>query len=76
VHTVRRLENPQSAEGAEKISSLKQSANHGQTKMQNRRGFCYQVDKGVPKDEAKAVWWYQLAAGRNHAGVQYRLGQR
>ena len=37
-------------------------------------GYCYGKGVGVPKDEAKAVQLYRLAADQGHASAQYSLG--
>lgn len=41
---------------------------------QSNLGFCYQYGKGVAKDFAEAVKWYQLAADHGEAGAQTNLG--
>ena len=34
----------------------------------------YATGRGVPKDDAKAVKWYRLAADQGYARAQYNLG--
>jgi len=36
-------------------------------------GYCYFYGQGVPKDEAKAVYWYRRAAKAGDNKAQYNL---
>jgi TPR repeat protein len=36
--------------------------------------MCYAKGEGVPKDESKAVHWYEAAAAQGHDKAQYSLG--
>ena len=37
-------------------------------------GFMYRKGRGVPQNDASAVWWYRKAAGQGNAPAQFNLG--
>jgi TPR repeat protein len=43
-------------------------------RAQSNLGVMYHPGKGVPQDDAEAVWWYRLAAGQGDADAQNNLG--
>ena len=49
-------------------------AQNGIASAQNYLGIMYSRGNGVPKDYAKALKWYKLAAAQNHPGAQFNLG--
>lgn len=51
-----------------------QAAEMGLDSAQNAIGWCYKNEKGVMRDDQKAVYWYQKAADQHHALAQSRLG--
>ncbi len=53
---------------------LRKEAEAGNAQAQFNLGVMYGIGKGVPKDAAKKVEWYQKAAAQGHADAQYRLG--
>ncbi len=59
----------------EAIAKLKPAAEQGHKKAQYRMGRIYQKGYGVPKDHARAVYWYEKAAAQGHAKSQYRLAK-
>jgi len=54
--------------------TVAEKANDGDADAQYRLGFMYQTGRGVPEDDAEAIWWYRLAADQGHASAQYLLG--
>lgn len=46
----------------------------GYAVAQDRIGFCYDLARGVQKDEAQAVKYYRMVAEKEHAGAQTNLG--
>jgi TPR repeat protein len=49
-------------------------ADQGDTHPQALIGMMYYRGAGVPKDYAKAVYWWTKAAKKGHADAQYTLG--
>ena len=56
------------------IPELKELANKGDAKAQNKFGDCYYDGNGVPQNYAEAVKYYRLAADQGYAEAQYNLG--
>lgn len=54
--------------------SLRTAAAKGDPSAEFEVATRFAQGKGVPKDLAKAVYWYQRAASRGFAPAQYRLG--
>lgn len=54
--------------------SLRSAAAKGDPSAEFEVASRFAQGKGVPKDLAKAVYWYQRAASRGFAPAQYRLG--
>jgi TPR repeat protein len=63
-------------EGAERDELLKRAAGLGSRGAQRHLGAMYATGDWTagPKDLAKAVYWYRLAAERDHDDAQYNLG--
>jgi len=49
-------------------------AEQGDADAQANLGLMYDTGRGVPENDAKAVYWYRKAAEQGHAGVQNSLG--
>ena len=49
------------------IEQLRLAAEQGDASAQFNLGFMYATGEGVPKDDAKAVKWFRLAAEQGHA---------
>jgi TPR repeat protein len=49
-------------------------AEKGNAVAQTNVGLMFNDGLGVPQDEKKAVWWYQLAADKGYPRAQYYLG--
>ena len=49
-------------------------AEQGDADAQYNLGLMYDYGEGVPKDDAKAVYWYRKAAEQGHAKAQFNLG--
>jgi uncharacterized protein len=64
------------SEGAERDELLKKAAESGSRGAQRHLGAMYATGDWTagPKDLAKAVCWYRLAAERGHHDAQYNLG--
>jgi len=58
----------------EKLLEMKQKAEAGDATAQNDLGVMYYRGKGVPKDAAKAVEWYQKAVAQGNSPAQFNLG--
>ena len=52
----------------------RKAAEQGDAKSQYELGKCYEFGKGVEKDQAKAVEWYQKAAEKGDATGQLAIG--
>lgn len=63
---------PQSPET--KFAGMKQKAEAGDAKAQLGLARMYYNGDGTTKDDAKAVEWYQKAAGRGNAFAQFNIG--
>ncbi len=57
----------------EKFAQTKMDADAGNAQAQFNLGVMYVQGEGVPKDDAKAVKWYQKAAAQGHADAQFNL---
>ena len=55
--------------------SFQKAAEQGNAEASANLGFMYANGQGVPKDEAKAVYWYQKAAEQGNAWALYNLGE-
>jgi len=53
---------------------FKSLAEQGDARAQNNLGWMYANGKGVPEDNAKAVYWYRKAAEQGDARAQNNLG--
>ena len=61
---------------AEESFALEQNrAMDGNVEAQRALGMMYYNGKGVPQDAAKAMEWFQKAAGQGYAAAQYNLGE-
>lgn len=49
-------------------------AQQGNAVAQFNLGVMNDFGHGIPKDAAKAVYWYRLAAAQGHASAQFNLG--
>jgi TPR repeat protein len=56
------------------LAALTKNAEAGDAQAQLSLGVMYAKGKGVPKDAAKAVEWYQKAAAQGDASAQDNLG--
>ncbi len=56
------------------FEKIKIKAEQGDAQAQFRLGICYELGRGVPKDEAEAVKWCRKAADQGHAPAQCSLG--
>ena len=59
----------------ERFAKLQKDAEDGNAQAQFNLGLMYAKGKGVLKDTAKAVEWYQKAAAQGDAQAQFNLGQ-
>lgn len=66
------LEGKQTPE--DEISSLKVSAEKGDSAAQSRLGYRYNTGQGVPLNYEEAFKWYSKAAKQGDAGAQNNLG--
>ena len=55
------------------FATVQRAAEQGDAEAQSNLGFMYVKGQGVPKDEAKAVHWYEKAAEQGHAKAQKNL---
>ena len=60
---------------AESTEVLQADARQGMARAQRLLSTCYLRGRGVPKDEAIAFYWMQLAAQQNYATAQRSLGE-
>ena len=57
------------------LQLLQNAAERGHVQAQNRLAICYgKGHLGVPKDEKRAIIWYEKAAEQNYPAAQYNLG--
>ena len=56
------------------VTELRARAEAGVPGAQFNLGVMYAKGRGVPQDEAAAVYWYRLAAGQGLAEAQFNLG--
>ena len=49
-------------------------AEQGDVRAQSNLGLMYDLGKGVPEDDAKALYWYRKAAEQGNAPAQHNLG--
>jgi TPR repeat protein len=68
-----RAEQAASAE-ARKAAQLRTAAENGDARAQFDLGICYENGRGVAKDAAEAVNWFQRAAEQGCGEAQYALG--
>ena len=59
--------------GRTEIERLTEMAKSGDALSQTQLGIKFANGDGVPKDIAKSVEWYQMAAAQGHAGAQANL---
>ena len=60
-------------EEPEHIRQLRQSAEDGEAKAQNKLGYLYDMGQELPQNDAEAVHWYRRAAAQDHAMALYNL---
>lgn len=64
----------QTGTSAEDLDTLRERAEQGDADAQHSLGFMYLEGRGVPRDDARAVAWYEKAAEQGNAKAQYNLG--
>lgn len=60
-------------EEPEHIRKLRNAAESGDAKAQNKLGYLYDTGRELPQNDAEAVRWYRRAAAQNHAMALYNL---
>ena len=60
-------------EEPEHIRQLRDAAESGDAKAQNKLGYLYDTGRELPQNDAEAVRWYRRAAAQNHAMALYNL---
>ena len=55
------------------LDTVRQAADQGDAEAQYNLGVIYNNGEGVPKDDAEAVRWFQLAAEQGYAKAQFEL---
>ena len=60
-------------EEPEHIRQLRNAAENGDAKAQNKLGYLYDTGRELPQNDAEAVRWYRQAAAQNHAMALYNL---
>ena len=60
-------------EEPEHIRQLRNAAESGDAKAQNKLGYLYDTGHELPQNDAEAVRWYRRAAAQNHAMALYNL---
>lgn len=60
-------------EEPEHIRQLRDAAESGDAKAQNKLGYLYDTGRELPQNDAEAVRWYRRAATQNHAMALYNL---
>ena len=60
-------------EEPEHIRQLRDAAESGDAKAQNKLGYLYDTGRELPQNDAEAVRWYRQAAAQNHAMALYNL---
>ena len=60
-------------EEPEHIHQLRNAAESGDAKAQNKLGYLYDTGRELPQNDAEAVRWYRRAAAQNHAMALYNL---
>ena len=60
-------------EESEHIRQLRNAAESGDAKAQNKLGYLYDTGRELPQNDAEAVRWYRRAAAQNHAMALYNL---
>ena len=60
-------------EEPEHIRQLRDAAESGDAKAQNKLGYLYDTGRELPQNDAEAVHWYRRAAAQNHAMALYNL---
>ncbi len=56
------------------LTEIEFLANRGEARAQYDLGLMYDQGQGVPKDDARAIHWYGLAAEQGEPRAQYNLG--
>jgi hypothetical protein len=56
------------------LAELRNLADHGDAEAQWQMAIRYDEGEGVPKDDALAMLWFQLAAEQGHVDAQAHLG--
>jgi S1-C subfamily serine protease len=56
------------------VEEIKAKAETGDVEAEFQLGVCYELGKGVNKDDGEAVKWFRKAAEQNHVPAQYFLG--
>ncbi len=56
------------------LNELRVLAERGDAEAQSGLGYRYLVGRGVPHDDAEAVWWLRQAADQGFAPAQFNLG--
>lgn len=65
---------PQKFSAEQALAELMRQAEGGDVKAQYELGLTYHEGKGVPKDDSKAVMWWQKSAVLGNAEAQQKLG--
>lgn len=66
---------PEKKQAAPKVAKDKVDLNPTNQEMQYELGMRYMTGDGVPKNETKAVEWFQQAARRNNIPAQFELSK-
>ena len=56
------------------VTDIEFLANGGEARAQFDLGLMYDQGKGVPQNDARAMYWYGLAADQGEPRAQYNLG--
>lgn len=56
------------------VTDIEFLANGGEARAQYDLGLLYDQGKGVPQNDARAMYWYGLAAEQGEPRAQYNLG--
>ncbi len=65
----------QTADGSDPLAQLIAAANRGDPAAQNALGVKYSLgEDGLPRDDTKAVEWYQKSASQGYAKAETNLG--
>ncbi len=58
------------------VDAIARLARHGDGEAQYSLALRYDLGEGVPRDRARAIHWYTLAAGQGVAGACFSLGMK